>query len=189
MMAMSEGSHGSFAGDSRELARIHQARVARIAVSGSAARNQGAAGIVEAARSFLGDLDCRRLARRQAADFQRVHEEVTRELMAALPKGGRSWGLSRKLLNIFLRDVLYSHYLRDVSGLALAEAYMEVPLDSISAGRISDAFPRQLPAWKGVKALKKPVSDAFQARAAEIAAARGLARIHLDALWWGVREP
>jgi len=171
-----------------DLLRIHQVRVARIAVSVSATRNQGVRGIVNPARSFLAKLDCRRLVRRTAEGYARALEEVTQEFKGALPRGGRSWGLSRKLLNIFLRDVLYHHYLRESSGLAVAEAFMEVPLDSISAGRIKKAFPRQLSPWPGVKALTPAYSAVLQARAAELAAAHGMERVHLDAIWWGARE-
>jgi N-glycosylase/DNA lyase len=42
-----------------------------------------------------------------------------------------------------------------------------------------------LPPWGTVRDLTPEVSDAFQAVAARIAEERGIARVHLDAIWWG----
>lgn len=36
-------------------------------------------------------------------------------------------------MNIFLRDCFYNAYLRDAYGLAVAEPWFEVPLDSVVA--------------------------------------------------------
>jgi hypothetical protein len=108
-------------------------------------------------------------------------------LVRALPKGARTWGLGRKLLNIFVRDSLYVGYLSSAYSLKRAEEFFEVPLDSITAARIHELAP-ELPRWRGVKHLDPRTSAAYQAVALLAARERGIARVHLDAYWWGARE-
>jgi hypothetical protein len=116
-------------------------------------------------------------------------DRVTAELMDALPRAGRSWGVARKVLNIFLRDALYTVYLRDAYGLDQGEELFELPIDSITAQRLRGCVGRgQLPPWLGVKRLEPETSDLYQATAQGVAAGRGIARVHLDAYWWGVRD-
>lgn len=97
-----------------------------------------------------------------------------------------SWGLARKLLNIFLRDSLYTSYLASAYGLAAAEELFKIPLDSITARRIR-AENSELAPWPRVKNLLPPTSAAYQAQALDIARRANLARVHLDAVWWGAR--
>jgi hypothetical protein len=97
--------------------------------------------------------------------------------------------VARKLLNIFLRDASYTTYLKDAYSLDLGEHNYELPLDSITAKRLrAEASEGALPRWRGVKHLTPEESDILQAAAATIAASRGIARIHLDAYWWGNRR-
>jgi hypothetical protein len=112
--------------------------------------------------------------------FARRLEAATRQLQAALPRRAASWGVARKLLNIFLRDCLYNTYLTKAYGLKRAERYFEVPLDSITAGHLRDKVP-ELPRWRGVKYLTPEVSAAYQTAAQFIADRRDIARVHLDA--------
>ena len=107
-------------------------------------------------------------------------------LQGSLPKSGRSWGLARKLLNIFLRDSLYTGYLNKAYGLRAAERFLEIPLDSITAERIRERMP-ELPRWPGVRHLGPELSAAYQAAALRLAAKQGVRRVHLDAYWWGQR--
>ena len=93
--------------------------------------------------------------------------------------------MSRKLLNIFLRDCFYNAYLAKAYGLQNAEEFYEVPLDSITAQQLKKRAERgQLPVWPGVKHLSPEESDRFQAFAREVAGNAGVAPVHLDALWW-----
>jgi hypothetical protein len=119
--------------------------------------------------------------------YSRQLDAATRRLMATLPRRAATWGLSRKLLNLFLRDCLYTTYLARAHGLPTAEQLMEIPLDSITAKAIRSEVP-ELPRWPGVKYLDPARSAAYQAAALMIARERGLARVHLDGYWWGVRE-
>lgn len=130
-----------------------EARTARVAVSASAARGQGI-GVVRAGRDFLSKLSLAQFAERRPTRFAQTLERQTNSLCSALPKGCRSWGLARKLINIFLRDALYTTYLVREYGLLIAEPHLEIPLDSITAKRLrAEAGPHNLPRWVGVKHL------------------------------------
>ena len=66
-----------------------------------------------------------------------------------------------------------------------AESHFEVPLDSITARELKRiAGRRMLPTWPGVKHLKPELSARFQAVARSEAKKSGIARVHLDAIWW-----
>jgi hypothetical protein len=165
-----------------------QTRAARIACSVSATRGQGA-GVVASGREFLAQLPLAQFAVSRPSLFQRHLDEATQGLCNAFPKSGRSWGLARKVLNIFLRDALYTTYLSEKFGLSRAEQCFEVPLDSITARHLRQAAGRgALPRWLGVKHLTPQTSAAYQAFAAEYAASHGIARAHLDTYWWGHRD-
>jgi len=167
--------------------RAVQIRAARIAASASAARGQGA-GTVAAARAFLTELDLRRFGVIGARAFRSRLDSATHDLQCALPKRARSWGLARKLLNIFLRDCLYSTHLSQEYGLESTEAFFEVPLDSITAKRLRQLAGRaSLPPWLGVKHLLPEVSKRYQQFAEEVGQIRGIAQVHLDTYWWGAR--
>ncbi len=172
-----------------EFIEVIQCRTARVAVSASATRGQRAPGLVAEARGFLGDLPLRPFAVSQPDSFRSALDEATRKLAAALPVRGRSGGLARKLLNIFLRDALYTVYLRSYFHLDRSEDFYELPLDSITAKYLHLELPNGgLPRWKGVKHLTPAVSGQYQAAAARAAASRWIARVHLDAYWWGGRR-
>jgi hypothetical protein len=165
-----------------------QIRAARIACSASATRGQGA-GVVVGGRQFLAQVPLARFAVSRQDIFQRRLNEATDGLFRAFPRSARSWGLARKVLNIFLRDALYTTYLSERFNLSGAEQCFEIPLDSITAGRLSQEAGRgELPRWHGVKNLTPQVSADYQAFAAAYGASHRVARVHLDTYWWGNRE-
>jgi len=165
-----------------------QTRAARIACSVSATRGQGA-GVVASGREFLAQLSLAQFAVSRPTLFQHRLDEATQGLCSSFPKGGRSWGLARKVLNIFLRDALYTTYLSEKFALGRAEHCLEVPLDSITARHLCQAAGRgALPRWLGVKHLTPQASAAYQEFAAEYGVSHGIARAHLDTYWWGHRE-
>lgn len=165
-----------------------QWRAARVALGSSALRGQGA-GVAGPARRFLSTLPLADFAVANAATFEARLASSTRALRRRFPRGAGSWGLARKLLNIFLREALYTSYLEERYHLQRAERLFEVPLDSITADRILASTQRPLSPWPGVKHLTWRVSAEYQACALSYARREGVARIHLDALWWGVRKP
>ena len=86
-----------------------------------------------------------------------------------------------------LLDSLYTRYLAKAHGLTASERVLEVPLDSITGKRIRKEAPDP-PRWPGVRHLDPQTSAAYQAAALAIARRLGVARVHLDAFWWGARE-
>ena len=163
-----------------------QHRAARVAVGASATRGSGTSGVGKSARDFLARLNLAQFGTKSRYSFQRTLDRTTRRLQRRLPKRGRSWGLARKLLNIFLRDSLYTGYLSRAYGLRTAERFLEVPLDSITATRIRGKVAG-LPRWPGVRHVSQQVSDEYQAAALPLARDRHVRRVHLDAYWWGKR--
>lgn len=170
----------------RTLIREIHTYVARYSVSASAVRGRRAPGLVAAARSHLATLPLRAFAVRSHRRFQRQLDAHTATLIAALPRAARSWGVARKVLNIFLRNALYTSYLRDRYHLGAAEAFYEIPLDSIVADRLRlESEGAHLPRWKGVKHLSPEMSREYQDAARSVAERLRVAPVHLDAVWWG----
>jgi hypothetical protein len=140
----------------------------------------------KSARSFLVRLNLAQFGTDNRQAFKRTLDGATKRLQRELPKRGRSWGLARKLLNIFLRDSLYTGYLSRAYGLRAAERFLEIPLDSITAKRIRENVP-ELPRWPGVRHVSQEMSAAYQAAALPLARKERVYRVHLDAYWWGLR--
>jgi hypothetical protein len=115
-----------------DLIRAIQHHNARAAIGSSSMRGACSAGVVRSARAFLGEMPLRPFGTSNASRFLSRLDSATHDLQRVLPKGAQRWGLARKGLNIFLRDCLYTSYLRDEYDLALAEHFFEVPLDSIT---------------------------------------------------------
>ena len=166
-----------------------QTRCARVAVSASATRGQKTEGLVAKAREHLAHVPLGTFGTSNAAAFRSRLDRATDDLVDAVPGGRLRWGVARKLLNIFLRDALYTAYLRDRFHLDRAEALFELPLDSITARRLRKGYRRgELPCWRGVRHLRPADSDEFQRAATDAATQCSVARVHLDAFWWSYRN-
>jgi hypothetical protein len=150
-------------------------------------RGRGSKDVVKVARAYLLDVQLSEFGTANATRFRKSLDRATQELTVALPKGARYWGLARKGLNIFLRDCLYTVYLREAFSLDRAEEFFEVPLDSISGKSLCEHAPGRLPRWKTVRGLTPSISDQYQMEASRLASAKKIARVHLDAIWWGER--
>lgn len=170
-----------------EVLQAIQSRAARIAVGASTVRGRGNAGTVAASRAFLRTLDLALFGPNTRIPFGEALDQSTEALRAVLPREARHWGIARKVLNIFLRDCLYTTYLESTCSLRIQEALFELPLDSFTAKHLRCIAGRGvLPPWPGVKHVTPSLSAAFQQVAAAEAAKRGMPRVHLDAMWWSV---
>jgi hypothetical protein len=165
-----------------------QCRAARASLGASSMRGAGSRGVVGAGREFLSDLDLSRFSTPSERQFGSALDRATEGLIRAFPRSARHWGLARKGLNLFLRECLYTVYLRDAYNLGVAESLFEVPLDSFSGRALREASLQPLPRWQTVRGLEKTVSDEFQRVAARLGRELGIARVHLDAVWWGQRS-
>ena len=169
----------------RDLLKAIQAYTARSAITSSSMRG-ASQGTIAAGRQFLSNLPLGCFGTRDASTFRSHLDHATDKLLSQLPSTARHWGRARRGLNIFLRGCLYTSYVRDTYALALAEDYFEIPLDRITGARLCHEVGG-LPRWKSVQSLDVATSDAYQAAAARVAKRQGHARVHLDALWWGLR--
>jgi hypothetical protein len=120
----------------RELRAAIKGFTARRAVGASAVRGSQT-GTRQACQVFLGSVHLSQFARTDAAIFRSTLDRAT-EKMSAMRSHAPSWGLARKLLNIFPRDSLYTVQLREAYGLADAASLFEVPLDSITAACLAN---------------------------------------------------
>lgn len=170
------------------ITRLRQTRVARVAISASTARGR-TAGTVPAARSFLAAINLHSLAQLDERAFARKLDRLTNKLCALLPDNSESWGFARKFINIFLRDSLYDAHLNRTFRLARIERWLEVPLDG-DVGRRLLAEPEGagLPRWTTIYKLDLATHLAFQQVASRAAARKGIARVHLDLLFWSGME-
>lgn len=155
--------------------------VARYSVLGIA-RGKGRRGITVIARQRLGDLDLELFSTNSQPAFNRRLDAETSKLQQAIPN--HEWGISRKILNVFLRDCLYNQDLCQAHSLDQAEALLETAPDSIVAGKLRRHDPG-LPRWKGIMHLDPDIWAQYQNVAARVAHSKGYARVHLDAVWWG----
>ena len=148
-------------------------------------RNMGPSRTLESVRTFLTNLDLKRIAECDGALFGRKLDQLTDELQRSMPVGGRYWGTARKCLNLFLRDALYDFYLRREYRLQRLEPHLEIPLDSF-VGRALKREPEgiRLRRWKTVIGLTPSMSATFQEVAAKVAKRRGTVRVHLDVVYW-----
>lgn len=169
----------------RQFYTLLQKRIGSVSVGPSTARGMGPAGTIEAARAFFHHMDLRRAKARSERAFQQNLNEVTEDLVAALPPGGQYWGSARKFLNIFLRGCLYNRYLCERFRLEPLEPWLELPLDShVAKGLRAGASDQWLPRWKTVIGLSPEVSQKYQECADVIARQKGVWRVHLDLLYW-----
>jgi hypothetical protein len=167
-----------------------QSYIAITTIGPSTLRNQGSKGVIKAAQKYVASIDIRIFRAKDEAAFLEVLDQETENLRRALPEGAQNWGAARKALNLFLRDVCYNRFLCEIHGLAQAEDWMEIPLDSlISASLKRKSMRGQLPAWPGLNRLTPEVSSKFQAFARQVAMERRISRVHLDMrLWIEARE-
>jgi len=159
-------------------------RFAANAFSIGVIRRMAPAGTLRCIWGFLGEkLDLSQIGSLTPDDFPLELDEQTKRFMRAMPLGGRRWGMARKCLNLFLRDALYSFYLRGAYNLEKLESVLEIPLDS-QVGTALRRHDKSLPQWPGVVNLTPAVSAKFQAAASQIAAEQGTSRVHLDVGYW-----
>jgi hypothetical protein len=170
----------------RGLIRQLQLREARLAVGPSTVRGQPS-GTAAKARQALLAVKLGPFGTRDHAAFCRALDRETSRVRRALPQP--SWGLARKILNIFLRGCLYNVYVRDHYHLDRAEAWYEVPLDQLVATNLERLCREgEVPTWYTVKALEAQASAEYQRAAERLASARRIARVHLDAFLWLDRD-
>ena len=84
-----------------DLIDLMQRWVATVALGASSLRNQGAKGVLGAAREHLASMNLKQFATPNEKRFRRALECETERLRRALPQGAQNWGPARKALNLF----------------------------------------------------------------------------------------
>jgi hypothetical protein len=160
-------------------------RTAELAIDTSTLRNQGAAGVVQAARGFLANVDLKSFSVHSAQEFFEVLDGATDALAQSLPEGARHWGTARKALNIFLRDCVYNRFLCSHFAISCIHRWLEVPLDSyVATGLQATSCGEKLPRWRTIRDLKQKDSDEYQRVATKVANRMGCNRVDLDVYLW-----
>lgn len=173
----------------RQTGRLLHERTAELAIGASTLRNQGAKRVVSASREFLKELDLGSFRAKSQEGFRARLNASTKRLRNRLPKGAKNWGAARKALNIFLRDVLYNHYLRSRHRFDRLERWLEVPLDrDVATALCREPEGGGLPRWRTIKRLTPKLSCRYQTVALEVARRKGTERVHLDLYYWRRRQ-
>ena len=169
----------------KNLIKLYQHRISQLAVGSSALRNQGAAGVVKTTREFFKNIKLQYFVTQNEVQFKKRLDLETNRLLTKFPVGAKNWGAARKAINLFLRDVLYNSYLNRYYSFSKVEKYLEVPLDSFTVKGIKkDRKNNSIPRWKGIKYLETSENKIFQGLANDIAKEKGIARVHLDLIYW-----
>lgn len=167
------------------LLRLMQKKVAVSAIPPSAMRRQGLAGLLAHMRTYCLGLSLDALASLSEVEFSGFLDKATNQLCSGAAHLECEWGAARKALNLFLRDATYNHFLRESYGLVAIEGFLELPLDRQVADQLREEKGGEgLPLWQGVHDLEARDSQAYQHFAAQVAAARGCSRVHLDLYYW-----
>jgi len=159
-------------------------RNAQITVGPSTIRNQPE-GTKEAAVNYLKKVDLADFSHVDGDSFKELLDAKTKELQYKLPSN--SWGMSRKIMNIFLIQCFHDKYLSEKYQLDGIIDFMELPLDNKNARKIREIANeewRQLPRWTTITGLKEDTSYKYQEYASEIAEKKNIARYQLDLCWW-----
>lgn len=144
---------------------------------------RGVTGMREVAWSFCENIDLSKLS--SPKKYSNKLDEFTVQLQSKFPDGGRFWGVSRKCINIFMRDITYNYVIRKRYELNLFHNFLEIPLDSKSAKSLSQECEGiDLTPWKTIKSLTKEVSAQYQLVANKVSERKNIPRVHLDFKYW-----
>ena len=89
------------------------------AFTSSMIRNMVQPGALKRIQDFLKQkIDLTKISKLKPEQYPQTLDQLTEELMQALPPGDRKWGVARKCLNLFFRDALYNFYLREAHTLS-----------------------------------------------------------------------
>ena len=165
-------------------------RTASTTVGPATVRNMGKKGLAKKARELLCKTKIEKFRVNNKKEFNKALNRETGRIKRGLVKGEyiveeNAWGVSRKILNIYLRGLMYNRYTCNHYKLYGLEKLLELPLDSHIAKALKKSEQgKKLPRFKGVVHVNKEINSKYQQVAQEIAKQKNIARIHLDAIWW-----
>jgi hypothetical protein len=174
--------------ENNELIELIQKWVARGSVGSSTVRGQPK-GTIDKSIEYLQSVDLQSFSEAEnEEEFKVLLDKATNKLEDVLPS--KSWGMARKVLNIFLLHATQNITLNKKFGLDRIIPYLELPLDNPNAKRlIKLAKPEgKRLVWKKISSLKPEENLGFQEYAKLYAKKRGIERCYLDACWWRSEE-
>ena len=111
------------------------------------------------------------------AGYSNWLDSQTTKLKTAI--SGMEWGVARKAMNIFMRDVFYNRFLFNAYCNDTMGDWLEIPVDRLVANALLMRFPDLSP-WKTLKHLEPIAHTAYQNAALKLAICKGTTRVHLD---------
>ena len=176
--------------DEVEFLKLIKNYVINIAISGSTLRNQGAPGVVDAARKFLREtLDLNSLNDTHADCFQDKLNDWTKQQKDVLPPNAQNWGTARKTINVFLIQAFMNKYLNEKYGLEEFRDVFEIPLDSYTTKELRRRAGRgQLPGNFKIITLQENDNTKYQDYAHEVAKNEEIPRACLDIVFWRTND-
>jgi hypothetical protein len=170
--------------------RKFQNRVANFSVGASTMRGQPE-GTIATARKYLQlSIDLRDFSDVVSEDqFRNILDGHTEKMRKRFES--KSWGMARKVLNIFLFQAAEHIVLNRNYTLDKIIKYLELPLDNKNAKKVKE-FARgkgkNLP-WKNIKSLDPETSKLFQEYARQQAYKEcNCERCYLEVYWWRSNE-
>jgi hypothetical protein len=178
----------------KEFLKLIQRRIAQTCIGASAIRNQGSAGLLYTMRNYFEhsivlEVFIKKLSEKSSYNsFLNYHAN---RLLKELPRKSRNWGIARKGLNLFFRDVVYNKFLSDYYSFPIDFVkfnqfvrFLEVPLDKEVGVRIRKNSSKMAPRWTSIKSLTPEISKSFQLYADQIAGSLKIAKVNLDLIYW-----
>lgn len=164
---------------------IVQKRIVNISVGTSTVRGQPE-GTVITARKYLQYVNLKDFSEIINEDgFKGLLDKHTQLLKERLPS--KSWGIARKVMNIFLFQATHDIILNRNYTLDKIIPYLELPLDNPNAKRLkkfakSEGITLE---WRNIYSLQPEVSITFQNYAKQYAQEKyNCERCYLDVYWW-----
>lgn len=167
-----------------KIVKLFQKRLANTSLGASTLRGQPQ-GTIKIATDFLTNLDFDLFKEISSEhDFLDKLDEQTLFLQEAIPS--KSWGMSRKALNLFLFDSAHNIILSEEYNLKSLIPFFELVLDNPNAKRLLKLAKNKgvLLNWKNIKSLTKEENFHLQQFAKEIAKEKGYERCYLDLEYW-----
>jgi len=166
--------------------KVVQEFVSVDSIPSSALRGQKK-GTIGEAREFCASIDLSELSSLdEEEEFRAKLDEMTRALLKKMGLTDKGWGVARKGINLFLRNALYNHYLREEYNLSRVERCFESPIDGVVAGVLREKCEEcELPRWPYLKNLSKEVHEEYQRCIRTIAKdSEDMLPVHVDAYLW-----
>ena len=169
--------------------KLVQRRIANISVGASTVRGQPK-GTVNIARNYLKSLNLQEFSQStDEEEFKTLLNKHTQVLKEKLPS--KSWGIARKVLNIFLFQATHDILIYKYWSLNRIIPHLELTLDGPNAMRLKKFAKKEgiKLHWDNIYSLKPEVNEEFQAYAKRCAISEcNCEKCYLDIYWWRSEE-